>query len=597
MSGFAAVFNLDGAPVDRAWLETMADFLAFRGPDGREIWISDAGGMCHTLLRTSTDTDGRAQIANRVGRLWIAGDVRIDDRETLIAKLPHGPCDHRTASSAELILHAYETWGEACVEHLLGDFSFVIWDARRRQVFAARDQLGVRPLFYSQVGQCLLISNTLDCLRQIPIVSAELNDRAIGDLLLVGQNKRPTETYFMAIQRLRVAHCLIAGPDGLRTKRYWNLPIDEPLYYKHNADYVDHFRELLRAAVRDRLPDGPLGIFMSGGLDSPLLAATAVQLGAPVAAFTSVWDRLIPDQERHYSGLVAAHLQIPIFYNVLDDEQWALEPGSTPIHTPEPIGNPLGLAGYRRYLCEISKHARVFFFGDGPDAALFYEWRRHLAYLMRQRRWGRLCRDLALHVKEFKRVPLLSNLPNMWRDRKKDQADRLAAFPKWIDAEFERHLGLKQRWEELRARTQSPHPIRKDAYANFAFDFPMDWNTGNGGCPGEPALVYLHPFWDLRLLRFLLAVPVVPWCREKYLIRIALRGLLPEAVRRRPKAPVPGFPYLLRAKQTLKPSLPAPPELARYVDMNEFPEWPCQSWEDICEVFRGLSLQYWLPAK
>src|ERR1700687_5799726 len=157
MSGFAAVFHSNGAPVDRAWLGTMADFLAFRGPDGREIWISDGIGRCHTLLRTSAETDGRAQIASRGGCLWIAGDVRVDDRETLIAKLPPGPRDHITASSAELILHAYDAWGEACVEHLLGDFSFVIWDARQRRVFAARDHLGVRPLFYSQVGHWLLI--------------------------------------------------------------------------------------------------------------------------------------------------------------------------------------------------------------------------------------------------------------------------------------------------------------------------------------------------------------------------------------------------------------------------------------------------------
>jgi len=337
---------------------------------------------------------------------------------------------------------------------------------------------------------------------------------------------------------------------------------------------------------------------MSGGLDSPALAATAVQFGAPVAAFTSVWDRLIPDQERHYSGLVAAHLRIPIFYNVWEDEPWELEPGSAPIHTPEPIENPLGLWARRRYLCEISKHARVFFFGDGPDAALLYEWRRHLTYLMRQHKWGHLCHDLALHFKTFKRVPLLSKLPNMWRDRRMKQQDRyLSVFPKWINAEFERRLGLKQRWEELRAGAPSPHPIRKDAYASFACDFPMAWNTANGGCPGEPALDYLHPFWDIRFLRFLLSVPVVPWCREKHLIRTALKGVLPEAVRRRPKSPVPGVPYLLRAQQTIKPSLPALSELARYVDMKDLPEWPGLSWGGICEVFRVLSLHYWLLAR
>jgi asparagine synthase (glutamine-hydrolysing) len=599
MSGFAAVFHLDGAPVDRVWLETMADFLAFRGPDGREVWTSGSASMCHTLLRTSAESDGRAQIAHSDG-LWIAGDVRVDDRENLIAKFPPGPYDLKTASSTELILHAYETWGEACVEHFLGDFSFVIWDGRRRRVFAARDHLGVRPLFYSFVGQCLLISNTLDCIRQIPIVSDELNDRAIGDLLLVGQNQLPTETYFKAIRRLPVAHCLIAEPDALRTQRYWTLPVDEPLYYKCSGDYVDRFHELLRAAVRDRLPDGPLGIFMSGGLDSPALAAFAVRLGASLSAFTNVYDRLIPDQERRYSTLVAEHLGIPIFYNVRDEELWGLEPGSAPIHTPEPVPNPLCLGAHQRYLREISTHARVFFWGDGPDAALFYEWRRHFNYLMRQRQWGRLCHDLALHAKTFKRIPLVSTLPRMWREwrRVNNQADwYVPSFPKWINLAFEERLGLRQRWEQVQKERPSAHPIRKDAYASFACDFPMEWNTGNGGCPGDPAADDLHPFWDIRFLRFLLAVPAVPWCREKYLIRTALRGVLPEPVRWRPKSPVPGFPHFLRARQCARPVLPTFPTLAEYVDMQEVPEWPGHSGEETDHVFRVLSLHYWLLAK
>ena len=259
MSGYAAVFYLDGAPVDRAWLESMADFLAFRGPDAREVWVSGSAGFCQTLLRTSAETDGRPLIFSLDNSVWIAGDVRVDDRETLIAKLPNGASDLKTASSAELILHAYAQWGESCLEHLLGDFSFVIWDSRRRRVFAARDHFGVRPLFYAQVGQCLLISNTLDCIRQIKIVPNELNERAIGDFLLVGQNQYPAETFYAAIQRLPVAHSLTAGPDGLRTRRYWTLPIDKPVYYKRAGDYVDRFRELLRSAVSDRLPERSFG--------------------------------------------------------------------------------------------------------------------------------------------------------------------------------------------------------------------------------------------------------------------------------------------------------------------------------------------------
>src|SRR3977135_2286885 len=202
MSGFAGVFHLDGAPVDRAWLETMADFLAFRGPDGSQVWVSGSAGLCHTLLRIRAETDGRPQIARLDDYLWLAGDVRIDDRDTLIAKLPRPSGDLRTASSAELILHAYAAWGETCLDHLLGDFSFVIWDARQKQVFGARDHLGLMPFYYAKVGRCLLVSNSLDCIRQIPIVPDALNEQAIGDYLIAGMNFNPDTTFFAGIQKL-----------------------------------------------------------------------------------------------------------------------------------------------------------------------------------------------------------------------------------------------------------------------------------------------------------------------------------------------------------------------------------------------------------
>lgn len=593
MSGFAGVFHLDGAPVDRAWLETMLKFLAFRGPDGSQVWLSGGAGLCHTLLRTRAETDGRPQITSLDGNTWIAGDVRVDDRETLFAKLPVPIQTLKNCCSAELVLHAYAKWGEACVEHLLGDFSFVIWDARRKRVFAARDHLGVKPFFYAQVGQCLLVSNTLDCIRQIPIVSNELNEHAIGDFLIVGMNHDPSTTFFSAIHRLPAAHKLIAETSGLRTARYWSPPIDEPLYYKETSDYVDRFNDLVRAAVRDRLPDGPLGIFMSGGLDSPAVAATAVQLGATPTAFTSVYDRLIPDEERYYSGLVARHLGIPIDYNVRDDEPWGWEPGSAPIHTAEPTSNPLELDASRQYFKRISQHTRIFFFGDGPDAALQYEWRSHLAYVNHQRRWGRLGRDLALHFKAFKRVPLVPTLPRMWRERMSNQPNWYdESIPPWLSPEFESRLRLRERLAELKSEGLSPHPIKPKSYASFTGDFPM-CGGGNNGYAGI-AIEELHPLGDLRLVRFLLTVPAIPWCREKYLIRAALKGVLPETVRLRPKAPLVGFPYLERARRSQPNELSPTAVLDRFVDLSKLPKWPGENREQLDYLLRILGLHYWL---
>jgi asparagine synthase (glutamine-hydrolysing) len=173
----------------------------------------------------------------------------------------------------------------------------------------------------------------------------------------------------------------------------------------------------------------------------------------------------------------------------------------------------------------------------------------------------------------------------------------MPTFPNWINADFERGIGLRQRCEELLLGEPSAHPIRKNGYANFACDFPLDWKTGDGGCPGIPPAVEMHPFWDLRLVQFLLAVPVVPWCREKYLMRAAVKGVLPEPVRQRPKSPVAGFPHLLKIRQMAKPSLPPLSALAEYVDVEKLPEWPGKTGEDTDYIFRALSLHYWLLGK
>ena len=593
MSGFAAIFHLDGAPVDRAWLESMAEFLAFRGPDAREVRVLGSAGLCQTLLRTSAETDGRPVISSLDDQVWLAGDVRIDDRETLLAKLPNGVLELKKASSAELILHAYAHWGESCLDHLLGDFSFAIWDSRLRRVFAARDHFGVRPLFYAQVGQCLLISNTLDCIRQIPFVPNELNERAIGDFLLVGQNRYPSETFFAAIHRLPVAHSLSAGREGISTQRYWTLAIDEPLFFKRAEDYVDRFRELMRSAVGDRLPDGPLGVSMSGGLDSPLLAATAVQLGAATTALTHVFDRLIQDEERHHAGLVAQHLGIPIRYRVAEDESWGWEPDSIPIHTPDPCSNPLGLLALKEHHRAVSGYTRVILYGLGPDDSLAYEWKPYLNHLIRQRRWGRVCRDLVSEFAAHPRIPLVDMLSRKWKER--NEPDWYTpSFPSWFNKDFEDRIRLRDRWEEIGTYSLLPHPTRPVGYTSFAGSFPMGgldiFDAGNTGAPCE----YRHPFFDIRLLRFLLAVPAIPWCRHKQLIRSALRGMIPEEVRLRPKAPLNGFPELLRIRQSGYPSLPPIARLEEYVDRNQVTKGSCHESAEIERELKILGLQLWL---
>ncbi|MGH9703335.1 MAG: asparagine synthetase B family protein, partial [Candidatus Acidiferrales bacterium] len=254
MSGIVGIVNLDGAPIDRGLLRHMTDYLAFRGPDAQEIWSGGSVGFGHTLLRTTFESEQENQPANLDERLWITADARIDSRAELVARLrDHGELCSFSDPDCWLILHAYRAWGEACVEHLLGDFSFAIWDERNRHLFCARDHFGVRPFFYAQVGDCFVFSNTLDCVRIHPAVSDELNELAIADYLLFDGNQEVDTTIFSEIRRLPAAHFLSLRNGSPCVRRYWTLPVERPLKFKTKSECVERFLELLDTAVSDRL--------------------------------------------------------------------------------------------------------------------------------------------------------------------------------------------------------------------------------------------------------------------------------------------------------------------------------------------------------
>src|SRR5271168_2055054 len=228
MSGIVGIVNLDGAPVEHLLLKEMTDRLALRGPDAQNIWLEGNAGFGHTMLRTTVESEREHQPFSLDGQVWITADARIDDRENLVAKLKSkGQEVASAAPDAELILHAYHAWGEHCVEHLLGDFAFAVWDGPRRRVFCARDHLGIKPFYYSQTGQTFVFSNTLNCLRRHPYVSSKLNELAVADFLLFEVNQDPATTIYSDIQRIAPAHSLTVSKDDWVSRRYWSMPIDE----------------------------------------------------------------------------------------------------------------------------------------------------------------------------------------------------------------------------------------------------------------------------------------------------------------------------------------------------------------------------------
>jgi asparagine synthase (glutamine-hydrolysing) len=602
VSGFAAIFHRDGTPVEPSILRKLAASLAFRGPDAQQVWSSGPLGLVHALLRTSREARNERQPFSLDGNTWIVADARVDARKDLSSALRCESGFHAGVSSdapdVELILRAYLVWGEACVQRLLGDFAFVIWDASQRRLFAARDHFGVKPLFYADTPGALLISNTLDCLRRHPAVSDALHDLAIADFLLFDTIQDPAATSFQDIRRLPPAHTLTAHDGQISVRRYWDLPMPSPVRYRHGAEYVQHFRELLGVAVADRLRSDSAAVLMSGGLDSPTVAASAKSVlrragnSNGLRAYTEVFDRLIPHEERHYATLVAEKLRIPIECRTGDDARIFQHAGT---HSPEPVHSAWP-DSTREQLGQISVHSRVALTGFGGDPLLSSLLSVHFQQLLSKKHFGRALADVARY---FATEGRLSRLYIRKRFRRWFPPETESpAYPAWLNEDLERRLGLRDRWESLSRGVPAGQMARSVAHQQtLAGSWTSLFETFDPGITGVPVEVF-HPFFDLRVVAFLLALPTVPWCCDKELLRAAARGVLPDAVRLRRKSPLPADPLVALLRKTDSAwvdQFEAVPELKRYLVRERIPKafGTSDIWSSWIHL-RPLSLNFWL---
>ena len=517
MSGFAGILRLDGGPVDVDVLKSMAESLAFRGPDASTTWHHDSVGLVHTLLNVADQSTGEKQPVTLDGRCWIVADARVDAREELIGKLEsRGRRTVKSATDAELILHAYHVWGAGCTEHLIGDFSFAIVDPSARRLVCARDHLGVRPFYYAVVNSQLVWSNTLDTIRQHPDVSDEVSESAIVDFLLFGFNRDPATTTFSDIRRLPPAHHLVRTDQGLRVKRYWTFTLPEERRLKRMGDYLERFRELFGDAVADRVRTDRIGIAMSGGLDSPSVAAEVVRHlkqrrpAGRLWAQTKVCDGIIPDEERHYAGLVSTALDIEHHVLALDryacrDRFW----DSPEAQAPEPRERSFYLA-FQESNRRAAARTRVMMSGEGADEGLRGP-RDYFLALIRERRLGRWVLDVGRHIRAHRRLPphrVRATLRRAWRGR----APLVGPFPSWLNPDLSRRLGLEGRWHDYCQREDTlAHSGRPGLFYVFeSAHLPLYFEGYDAGISRTP-IEYCFPFCDIRVLRFLMSVPTVPW--------------------------------------------------------------------------------------
>lgn len=531
MSGFVALLHRDGRPVDPAQLASLTDALAFRGPDGRASWQRGPAGLGHARLTTHAQRDGEPQPLALDGRYHIAGDIRLDAREELVAALADGGAT-ASHSDAALVLRAYRAWGAGCVQRLHGDFSFALWDEREQRLFCARDRFGVRPLFHAALGDVVLVGNTLGALRAHPRVGASADELALADYLACGFSLDPAASFWRDVRRVPAAHCLTVSSAHLRVERYWTLPDVPELRLARAGDYLEPFGELLSRAVADRAGSQTTGLSLSGGLDSAAIgAALAGRLGAapahPARAFCSGWNCAFPDPEPRAAARTAAALGLPLEILEAADCQPLAHPDAAWVE-PEPSGD-LFPAQFIASLARMARETRVNLDGQGADEIFSGE-----ALLDEAARapLPRLALD-ALRTWTAVRRP-----PVGWRARRSPQA--LPSLPDYLAAGWRDSLALPER---LRAgQTPSAPGRRPTARARLARRIWGPYLEGfDAGFTGVP-IQTRWPFLDERLVRFALSLPPLPWCVDKHLLRRALEPLLPAEVTARPKHPLAGDP-------------------------------------------------------
>ena len=606
MSGIVGIVNLEGAPVDRELLSAMTQSLAFRGPDARNEWVDGSVGLGHTLLSADGTRESNPQPATLDGKVRIVADARIDGRGELIESLRiAGRTVAAAATDAELILHAYHAWGTACAEHLLGDFAFAIWDGPAQKLYCARDHFGVKPFYYARVGKSFLFSNTIDCLRIHPDVTDTLNDLAVADFLLFGFKQDLDATAFADIQRVPPAHSLECRTNALTVRRYWTLPEAEPVYFKRAQECVEKFREVFDAAVSDRMRSNTACIMLSGGLDSSTVAASAKRVldrrsgPSDLWAYTHVYENLVPHEEGRFADLIGAALHIPVEHRRADDCQILGDYANPDYTTPEPLHSPYGLSGVNRY-DRVAARGRVLFTGLGADPVLASLRLGHLRRRIKAGQFWGLAKDLAAYFSVEGRFSRLY-LRGRWH-RRRHPAMYREAYPPWINPDLEKRLNLRDRWEHVNASPQPNHSVRPEAYNAIAsHQATVRWvcmfEDSDAASTHQP-FEFRHPFFDLRVAQFLLALPALPWCSDKEILRRAGRGSLPEAVRLRRKTTMSEDPVnvaLRRPESAWVDNFEPASNFQQFVIQSRIPKiFGMQDSITAWVQLRPLTLNFWL---
>ncbi len=271
MSGIAGIIHFDGKPVEPGLIEEMTGAMAHRGPDGINHWVKGAVALGQCMLRTTPESlEEHQPLTNEDESLVLVMDGRVDNWEELRRELLARDAVLRDRSDAELVLRAYEVWGEECPDRIIGEYVFFVWDARQRCLFGARDAAGTRHFYYHAGRGWFGFASEIKGLLALDRIERRLNESRLLDYLVV-EFDRDDEigTFYQGISRLPAGHAMWARENSVKTWRYWNPANLPPTRYASLEECAEAFLEQFRIAVKSRLRHiGPVGAMLSGGLDS-----------------------------------------------------------------------------------------------------------------------------------------------------------------------------------------------------------------------------------------------------------------------------------------------------------------------------------------
>lgn len=554
MSGIVGVWNLDGRPLSDGIIGRMSDALSHRGPDGEHRTVVGSLGFAHRHLWVTPEEVGEAQPVTGQGGALLMVDGRLDNRDELVPVLGL----RRMASDAVVLAAAYERWDQAFVERVNGDFALAVYDPRAGRLLLARDALGVRPLYYHQGQGFIAFASEIKALLRHPAIPARPDDDGLADVLMVGS--RPLDgtdvTCFAGIKALEPAHVLTVTASAVRRRRYWDFDRSTSLTLPSFADYAEAFRERFATAVRRRSRSAfPVAVSVSGGLDSSSIFCQAETLRRgeptlfPALVGLSYTDDTGGDaDEREYLARIEAEYALSISRFPLADHLGVVTGARDQLwHVEMPWLDYLWGTTVTIRRAARQRGARVLLSGHWGDQLLFSsaylvdlcrglafgEMRRHL---MAYRRWlgkgeaGILGRRLLLDLARAM-LPRRARFPLKWvRRRLSRERSRT-----WYTETFRQHgLRFADRVAELGDGFHSAQARQLYLEARSKYHVQcMEWNNKAAALDG---LDHAFPFLDRDLIALLIATPGrfqnhrgVP----RALLREAMRGTLPEAVRAR----------------------------------------------------------------